>query len=220
MPNANWPVDPTTNESYYSREAKDIFRLSSKNHIDIPIQAPGGNIHAIIAHPTPPVFDGDEDRNGLRNYDEIRLIADYISGPESSAYIYDDNGHVGGLGPESYVIMGDMNADPIDGDSYRNAITQITDHSRTRVKAGQEIHIPQSTGSKENAEKTPNRNNKGPKGTDTSVWGLRIDYVLPSNDLKPTGGGVFWPSVDSPDYYLVKDDASSDHFLVWLDIEI
>ena len=36
------------------------------------------SIHFLVSHPTPPVFDGPEDRNGTRNHDEIRFWADYI----------------------------------------------------------------------------------------------------------------------------------------------
>ena len=42
-----------------------------------------------MSHPTPPVFDGPEDRNGRRNHDEIRFWADYVR-PGHGGYIYDD----------------------------------------------------------------------------------------------------------------------------------
>jgi hypothetical protein len=46
--------------------------------------------------------------------------------PGSGDYIYDDSGHTGGLGPNSsFVILGDMNADPIDGDSFDHPIDQL-----------------------------------------------------------------------------------------------
>jgi hypothetical protein len=53
-----------------------------------------------------------------RNHDKIRLWADYISRPRRSSYLYDDKGRRGGLRPGSrFVIAGDLNADPYDGDS-------------------------------------------------------------------------------------------------------
>ena len=55
-------------------------------------------MHFLVSHPTPPVFDGPEDRNGRRNHDEIRFWADYIS-PGQGGYIYDDEGVRGGLKP-------------------------------------------------------------------------------------------------------------------------
>jgi hypothetical protein len=36
-------------------------------------------VHFLVSHSTLPVFDGPEDRNGRRNFDEIRFWADYIS---------------------------------------------------------------------------------------------------------------------------------------------
>ncbi|MGL5871214.1 MAG: endonuclease/exonuclease/phosphatase family protein, partial [Xenococcaceae cyanobacterium] len=96
MPGALLPDDantPTPND-WYSPEELEIFRLSSKNHWDIPINIDGEIVHVLASHPTPPVFDGAEDRNGKRNHDEIRLFADYIT-PGKNSYIYDDKGNFG-----------------------------------------------------------------------------------------------------------------------------
>ena len=49
-------------------------------------------MHFLVSHPTPPVFDGPEDRNGTRNHDEIRFLADYVAGGRRATYIYDDEG--------------------------------------------------------------------------------------------------------------------------------
>ena len=70
MPGASWPAYADSTD-YYTDEEKEQFRLSSKNHADVPIAVPGGTIHLLISHPTPPVFDGPEDKNGRRNHDEI-----------------------------------------------------------------------------------------------------------------------------------------------------
>jgi 3-phytase len=127
MPGALLPDDPTTAtpNDWYSPEELEIFRLSSKSHWDLPIEVEGKTIHVLASHPTPPVFDGVEDRNGKRNHDEIRFWADYIT-PGKGEYIYDDQGNVGGLASGSrFVIMGDQNADPFDGDSVDFAIRQL-----------------------------------------------------------------------------------------------
>src|SRR5919109_3319280 len=72
---------------FYSPDEVAVLRLSSKSHWDLPIRVPGGGrVHFLVSHPTPPVFDGPEDRNGRRNHDEIRFWADYIS-PARSSYI-------------------------------------------------------------------------------------------------------------------------------------
>jgi len=64
---------------WYSPDEVDIFRLSSKSHWDVPITIGKKTVHFLVSHPTPPVFDGPEDRNGRRNNDEIRFWADYIT---------------------------------------------------------------------------------------------------------------------------------------------
>ena len=97
MPGARIPVDPErSNGLWYSDEALAVQRLSSKTHIDLPVRLANQDVHLLVAHPTPPVFDGPEDRNGRRNHDEIRLFADYVS-TESAEYLVDDNGGAGGL---------------------------------------------------------------------------------------------------------------------------
>ena len=219
MPGAKLPKNPATGETWYSAEALEIFRLSSKNHVDVPIELPTGIIHLLVAHPTPPVFDGDEDRNGLRNFDEIRLLADYIT-PGKADYLYDDNGQKGGLDATAhFVIMGDMNADPVEGDSTDNAIHQLLNHPRIHKHPA-----PTSPGSKENAQLNPDTYNKGNPAHQTASWGLRVDYVLPSRDLKVYASGVFWHNSSNPLYYLVEKqgetEASSDHHLVWADIAL
>ncbi len=223
MPGANIPVNPATGQNYYSPEAWEIFRLSSKNHVDVPVRLPGGTLHLLIAHPTPPAFDGPEDRNGKRNADEIRFFADYITPGPRSEYIYDDEHTFGALPKgEPFVIMGDMNADPADGDSYNHAIRQLLTHPSLHHLAAMEQYVPSSKGSYENALKNPRRDhdNLGNPWHDTSVWGLRIDYVLPSSGTKVIKSGVFWPESTDSSYYLVKDQVSSDHFLVWMDVAV
>lgn len=118
------PVNENLN-GFYSEEEQAILRLSSKSHWDVPILVDGEVVHALVSHPTPPVFDGPEDRNGKRNYDEIRFWSDYVSAGKGD-YIYDDQGRTGAIAAGSrFVIMGDQNVDPNDGDSYDNAILQL-----------------------------------------------------------------------------------------------
>ncbi len=64
------------------------MRLSSTSHWDVPVYV-GRVVHVLAAHPAAPALDGPEDRNGLRNADEIRFWADYVAGP-GAAWIVDD----------------------------------------------------------------------------------------------------------------------------------
>jgi hypothetical protein len=130
MPGALLPDDPATPApaDWYSPQELDAVRLSSKSHWDVPISVGRRTVHFLVAHPTPPSFDGPEDRNGRRNHDEIRFWADYVAGKR---YLYDDQGRRGGLARGArFVIAGDQNSDPLDGDSYPGAIQQLLDDPR------------------------------------------------------------------------------------------
>lgn len=220
MPGALWPIVPETKKSYYSDEAKKIFRLSSKNHWDVPIKVGDKTIHLLASHPTPPVFDKEEDKNGRRNHDEIRIWKDYIA--NKADYLYDDTGIKGGLGKGAhFVIAGDLNADPMDGDQAMGAIQQLLEHELVNPVA------PKSTGGAYWAKEQGgvNEKHKGDPACDTGDWrdggrdaggNARVDYVLPSKTLKVVGSGVFWPKADEPGFKACK---RSDHRLVWIDIE-
>ena len=66
LPDARQPRDPATGDTWYPPSVWAQLRLSSKSHWDVPVRTPAGVIHLLAAHPTPPVFDGPENRNGLR----------------------------------------------------------------------------------------------------------------------------------------------------------
>lgn len=215
MPDALLP-NKSNGESYYSEEALEVFRLSSKNHIDMPVRLPDGRtIHALLSHPTPPVFDGSEDRNGKRNHDEIRLWADYI---DNAAYLQDDGGSTGGLtGDSHFVVMGDLNADPIDGDSADDAILQLLNHTKVNQAVTFGEHTPKSNGG---AAHNQQGGDDADPAFDTSFFGLRTDYVLPSATLNVSDSGVFWPASGEDFASLVANEAASDHLMVWVDLNL
>jgi hypothetical protein len=226
MPGALLPDDPATAApaDWYSPEELAIFRLSSKSHWDLPIQIGKRTVHFLVSHPTPPVFDGPEDRNGRRNFDEIRFWADYVR-PGHGHYIYDDDGARGGLRPGSlFVIAGDMNSDPFDGDSVPGAAQQLLDHHWINA-----TFAPTSAGAVEASalQGGANATHRGDPAQDTADFAdvpgpgnLRADYVLPSRRLDVHGGGVFWPPSSDPLSRLTGTFPfpSSDHRLVWLDV--
>ena len=213
---------------FYSDAEAAALPLSSKSHWDVPVQVNGKTLHVLAAHPTPPVFDGPEDRNGRRNFDEIRLWADYVRGGRKARYIVDDSGERGGLEPRTrFVILGDYNADPSDGDSRPGAIQQLVKNRRVNGRV-----VPRSLGGALEAAREGGDNlaHRGDPAADTSDFdpnragNLRIDYVLPSRyGLRPVCSGVFWPSADDPLRRLVGEGepvVSSDHRLVWVDVEV
>ncbi|QOW19006.1 endonuclease/exonuclease/phosphatase family protein [Lysobacter ciconiae] len=215
MPGARAPVDSTTGAPWYPPQVWAQLRLSSKSHWDVPISTPHGIVHLLAAHPTPPVFDGPEDRNGRRNADEIRLWAEYINPTGDRAWLCDDRGRCGGLAADAnFVIVGDYNADPVDGDGVPGAIAQLLDHPRVNAR-----FVPRSTGAAPRAaergiaRRGDLRSHTGDFGPEGGT--LRLDYVLPSTGLRVADGGVFWPASGEPGSDIVD---ASDHHLVWLDL--
>jgi hypothetical protein len=228
MPGALLPDGPATTApgDWYSPEELAVFRLSSKSHWDVPVRIGGKVVHTLVSHPTPPVFDGPEDRNGRRNHDEIRFWSDYVLSSRSG-YIYDDAGRQGGLEPGArFVIMGDQNADPFDGDSVPGAAQQLLENPRVNTSP-----IPTSPGGPEQAalQGGANATHRGDPAFDTADFvdvpgpgNLRVDYVLPSRNLRMVDGGVFWPLSTDPLFRLVGvfPFPTSDHRLVWVDVRV
>lgn len=221
QPGALLPLK-TDGSPWYSRDALEVLRLSSKSHWDVPIRVGDVTIHVLASHPTPPAFDGPVDRNRRRNHDEIRIWADYLTGGPGAAYLSADGRT---LDPTArFVVMGDLNADPVDGGSVPGAIAQLLDHSLVNSAI-----VPRSEGAAEasRVQGGANRDQRGPAACDTadfadrSVGNLRVDYVLPSKTLDVRAAGVFWPAADDPLARLVVMEphvATSDHRMVWVDV--
>ncbi len=226
MPGAMLPDDPNTSApaDWYSPDELEVMRLSSKSHWDLPIKIGRRTVHFLVSHPTPPVFDGPEDRNGTRNFDEIRFWADYVSRGKRARYIYDDEGQRGGMKHGSFVIAGDQNSDPLDGDSVPGAIQQLIEHRRIVDP------LPTSDGAVEASalQGGANASHESDPAFDTADFAdsapgnLRADYVLPSKALRPKAAGVFWPVLADPLSRLtgVFPFPSSDHRLVWVDVAV
>ncbi|MEM1292941.1 MAG: alkaline phosphatase D family protein [Cyanobacteria bacterium P01_H01_bin.162] len=232
MPGALLPPDPEDTDgngdtaSWFTAEELAAYRLSSKNHVDLPIEVDGEIIHLLASHPTPPVFDGPEDLNGRRNHDEIRFWSDYVNGED---YIYDDDGAFGGLeAGAKFVIAGDQNSDPFDGDSRPGAAQQILENPLVNTSV-----TPSSEGGVDAAirQAGANATHTGNPAFDTADFGfnpdnpetdntpgnLRVDYVLPSNNLEITDAGIFWQASDDP-LFPLAEFPTSDHRLVYVDV--
>jgi len=192
-----------------SAEAQAVQRLSTTAHWDVPVQVGETVLHVLTFHASPPVFDGPEDANGLRNRDELRLWSLYLDGalPETPA-------------PEGpFVILGDANLDPADGDGHSLAMRAFLADPRLtdprQASAGGRVAAGQGG---------INATQKGDPARDTADWpeadgpgNLRVDYALPSSELTVTGSGVLWPA-DGPLAETVA--AASRHRLVWVDIAL
>jgi len=231
MPDAFLPPDPDDSDededtsSYYNEAELAAYRLSSKSHWDVPVKIGKKTLHILASHPTPPVFDDGEaetypddivDWNGLRNHDEIRFWADYIN-PSKSGYIYDDaewksagnatpSAPMGGLyAGANFVIAGDQNADPVDGDATFNPILMLLDNPLV-----QGFRAPSSEGALEQVN--PAQTDRDEK---TASFDLRADYVLASSGLNYEQDFVYWPLLSDVQAPLL---GASDHRLVAVDL--
>ena len=201
LPDAERPVDPETGDFWYDDEIWSQFPLSSKSHWDVPVRLEHGQvIHVLASHPTPPAFDGPERRNKLRNRAEILFWNAYVS---DESFIVDDAGVSGGLPQgESFVIIGDLNADPDEGSSVGDPIGSfLLYHPSVN---GSVVPRADSSG----VASFPNLDDD-----DTAEWGLRVDYVLPSMDLDVVGASIYrWPKG--------VESLVGDHFPVYLDVVV
>ncbi|MEM8592446.1 MAG: endonuclease/exonuclease/phosphatase family protein [Pseudomonadota bacterium] len=102
------PMPQLDGAAFYSEKAAEVLRLSNTGHWALRVSAPGGQITLITAYATTPVFDGPEDRNGLRNANELRLAARMMEATE---------------GPT--VIAGNFNLDPQAGEGRREVMAKF-----------------------------------------------------------------------------------------------
>ncbi len=172
--------------AFPSDEAQNIQRLSSTAHWLVPIETPIGVVDLMTFHAAPPVFDGPEDRNGLRNRDEIRFWMSLLDGEITQAPT------------GSFVLAGDANLDPDRGEGRKEAIRQLLSDPRLQDP------VPEDSTGKET----------------TVVWkgvgDMRVDYVLPSSDLRVVDAGVFWPAPGSD--LRAAAETASRHRLVWVEL--
>ena len=174
-------------------QVAQIQRLSSTAHWDVTVQTGAGPLHLLAWSATPPAFDGDDQRNQRRNHDEAVFWLRHL--PDAP-----------------FVLIGNINLDPEDGDGRREALEALLEHASDPQPRGQ--WQPPQTGA--------NAAHRGDPALDTAEFradrsgNLRVDYVLPSRALQVHDSAVFWPP---PDHPLAGDvQLASNHRLVWLDL--
>ncbi|WP_208349866.1 endonuclease/exonuclease/phosphatase family protein [Pseudaestuariivita rosea] len=118
-----WATLPKVDEAPFpSPEVQKIQRLSSTAHWSVPIRLLNDRVLTLLTyHATPPVFDGPEDRNGLRNQDENLFWLHHIEGQNA---------------PRDFVIVGVSNLDPEKGDGRSKAMQDILTHPKIQDPHG------------------------------------------------------------------------------------
>jgi len=197
LPGASLPQ--RDGQPFPSAAAQAALRLASVAHWVVPVQRPDGPLYLMAFHATAPVFDGPEDRNGLRNRDQLRFWPLYLDGAFGPA-------------PERrFVLVGSANQDPQDGEGLKEGIRELLSDPRLTgprpMRAGP---APDAAG-----HRTDPR-------LDTVAWPtpdpghLRVSYILPSKDWQVVASGVHWPPDDTPAGATAA--AASRHRMVWVDL--
>ena len=184
LPGADLPPDMTD-------AARAIQRLSTSGHWEVPLDLGSGQILRLLTwYATPPVFDGPEDRNGRRNHDEaafwLRLLDGDLPFPP----------------PEPpFILLGQSNLDPLDGEGRRGAIQALLTHPALQDPA------PRGTA----AHTDPGQ--QGDPALDTALYdfgGLRVEVILPSATLNVSAAGMLTPA----------DQTASRHHPIWVDLTL
>lgn len=187
-----WQDMPDSNAAGVTPPAAlPVLRLHPVAAWDVEILLPSGSFHVLTSHASAPVFDGPEDRNGLRNADELRFWDLYLRG---------DWAPVGDpFAAERFAYMGTLNLDPDRGEGRREAVRSLLTHPALQDPTPESAH-----------------GNATADWDDPVPGDLRVDYILPSVNMQVTEVGVIWPE-DGPLAEIVAQ--ASDHRLVWVDID-
>lgn len=94
-----------------SEEAAAAIRLFGVAAWQVPIETENGPLHLIAVHADAPVFDGPEDRNGLRNADQLRHVMRVLDRSQSPISVF-----------------GTLNVDPMRGEGRQHVLRQLLQH--------------------------------------------------------------------------------------------
>ncbi len=198
LPDAQMPNHPD-GTPFPSAAVQAQIPLSVSALWSLPIRLPDdSSVNLLTYRASPPVFDGPEDMNGLRNADETRFWSLYLDGRFAAP-------------PQGrFVLAGQPNMDPHDSDGRPQTLRTLLADPRLQDPA------PTSPG----AARAPDQGHQNPNAQDTVDWPgpgrLRVDYVLPSANWPVAASGVYWPAPGQPGH----EDAvsASRHRLVWVDM--
>ncbi len=169
----------------------DVQRLSSAAHWDIALRTSAGPLHLLAFAATPPAF---EPRNIARNHDEITFWLHRL--PDSP-----------------FAVIGNLNLDPLDGDGDPSALEALLAVVQDPAPRG--FFQPPQTG--------PNADHLGDPALDTAEYkdapgNLRLDYILPAQDMEVVASGVAWPAPGTP--LAERVALASRRKLVWVDLHM
>lgn len=148
-------------------EALDVLRLHSVAAWDVEVLTPAGPFHVLMSHASAPVFDGPEDRNGLRNEDELRFWHLYLDGwsPDNAP-----------MAQAPFALVATLNVDPDGGEGRPGGLMGVLRHPRLQDP------VP----------RTADGRTVTADWDEPSPGDLRVDYILPDARLRVIASGVEW----------------------------
>lgn len=192
-------------------EVPEGYWLFEKAIVVVPIDVNGSILHVVLLHP---MTSGFHPMNPYRNHDELRALQLWLAG-ELDAPGWEPL-------PEDamFVLIGDWNVDPEDGDGDRASLPQVLSSPRVVT------HFPEGEGGTKGVNPRRNTFLSGCGREDgTLPWNpqnkmqMQLDYMLPSTTIgQPTESGIFWPTYPSEDWNLAC--RASDHRLMWEDLAL
>ncbi|GAA6180434.1 endonuclease/exonuclease/phosphatase family protein [Shimia sp. NS0008-38b] len=187
LPEAKLPY--VDGKPFPSEAAQAAQRLSSTGHWILPVNHPNRTLTLMLFAAGPPVFDGPEDLNGLRNADEIRLWSHVL------------DGKLGSPPDVPFALMGGANLDPDRGEGRHKAIQQLLSDPR--------LQDPHATAG-------PTVDWREPTPGDLRVDYLLPSADL---TVKAAGVFWPQPSDPLQSLLTFKDTPASRHHMVWADID-
>jgi 3-phytase len=137
-------------------------------------------------------------REGVEHHEDVAGVVrvDYVTAG-ASRYIYDDRGRQGGLERGArFVIAGDQNADPFDGDSVTGAAQQLLELPQVVTSVTRDSDGAPDASQRQGGATLTHRGDPcfdTADFADTTPGNLRVHYVLPSRPLRIVDAAVFWP---------------------------
>ena len=184
------------------------YPLFSKAVAIVPIQVDAEVVFLVMMHTIPPI---SHVLNPYRNHDELVAVRMLIEGTLPGVAALPEGAR--------FVLLGDFNSDPDDGDSLEGSIQPLLSHPLLQPLQ------PEGAGT---VGSHPERNTfEGacPASPPAPVPGLasqfQLDYLLPSTTFAPAlAGGVFFPDhqTEAADWELAC--SGSDHMLVWAELPL
>ncbi|MEM9797558.1 MAG: endonuclease/exonuclease/phosphatase family protein [Pseudomonadota bacterium] len=171
--------------------AERIVPLTTTAQWVIPLQIGSQTMTLITLAAGTPVYDGPEDRNGIRNRDELQRVAALAADWQTP------------------IVLGRANVDPMDGEGLQEGIGALLAHPVLRDPAPRGYGGDGAGHRGDPALDTVDWQGPGP---------LRVDYVLPAQSLEVTAAGVLWPGPDHPLFETLE--VAGPGRPVWVDIAL